>query len=68
MHPARSGGAAPALRRFLALTALAGMAAVYPSARPAATVAAALPADLPVATEAEVQQRCGTVCHKMPPP
>jgi hypothetical protein len=44
------------------------MAAVYPSARPAATVAAALPADLPVATEAEVQQRCGTVCHKMPPP
>ncbi|WP_239490036.1 VCBS repeat-containing protein [Luteitalea sp. TBR-22] len=62
----------PALRWLIALALLGGAPAVYPSASPAATATtggpAALPPDLPVATEAEVRQRCGTVCHRMPPP
>jgi hypothetical protein len=67
----RTGRAAPALRWLIALALLAGAPAVYPSApsdgvgRLAAT---ALRPQLPVASEAEVRQRCGTVCHKYPPP
>jgi len=56
---------------LIALALLAAAPAVYPSGRLDGVdpvVASAAPPDQPVATEAEVRQRCGTVCHKFPPP
>ncbi len=72
MHPQRSTGRRHphAWRWLLALALLAAAPAVYPSAtggRGGSAAAAPLPPDLPVASEAEVRQRCGTVCHKFPP-
>jgi hypothetical protein len=59
------------LRWLLAMALLASVPAVYPSGRPdgiSKVSASAGSAQSPAATEAEVRQRCGTVCHKFPPP
>lgn len=69
-RPAR-GRAAATGRRLLALALLACAPAVYPSRTPddiGRVDATTLRQDRPAATEAEVRQRCGTVCHKFPPP
>ena len=69
MHP-RGQHATPTLRWLLALVLLAGAPAVYPSATPdgiGQVTASTTPPDVSAATEAEVRQRCGTVCHKFPP-
>jgi len=71
MHLQRpTGRPAPALRWLLALALLAAAPAVYPSATEGhvgGQGAGLVPPGLPVASEAEVRQRCGTVCHKFPP-
>jgi hypothetical protein len=83
MHPrAQHSWAKPSRPWLFALVLLAsafasgygetgGASAVYPSGRHEGITrlaASSAPTDLPVATEAEVRQRCGTVCHKFPPP
>lgn len=62
--------AEPSWRWLIALLLSAGATAVYPSGLPARTArleAHVAPPERPAATEAEVRQRCGTVCHKFPP-
>ncbi len=70
LQPA-TGRAAAAARWLLALAVVACTSAVYPS-HPFDDIgrvdATSMRQARPVATEAEVRQRCGTVCHKFPPP
>lgn len=65
-------GPTAASRLILALGLTLGASAVYLSASPVRTGAppavTPAPPPLPMATEEEVRQRCGTTCHRMPPP
>lgn len=64
MHPrGRQAGAGTALPWLAAVVLLAGAPAVYPRA-----TTQQAPGASAIASEAEVRQRCGTVCHKFPPP
>lgn len=73
MLPFRGVGPTVASRLIVALGVTLGASAVYLSASPmpmdgaAPTAVTGLP-PLPMATEEEVRQRCGTTCHRMPPP
>lgn len=72
MHQQGQARRAPSLRQGgLVLALMAGATAVYPSRLSDGSAVhaqqAAAPA-LPRATEAEAHERCGTVCHKFPPP
>jgi hypothetical protein len=71
MHLRHRPGRAAARRWLLALAGLAGATAVYPSEHAGGIghlAANATAQTVPPASEAEARQRCGTVCHRFPPP